>query len=157
LGSRLRPLLLNCFGGLLERGQFLFPLGGFRRFAPGVVELHQPFEGFRDPARGVEIRGQAGLALLESLATLEQERFGVGVILLGQTDRAKAGDDLRASRWIGVRVPPQILNMETETDVKSLILKLCQIVLAQMKLKTRRRSLSNGIKSQITKTETDSG
>jgi hypothetical protein len=41
------------FAGLLERGQFLFPLGGLGEFAPGVVELHQPFEGFRDPARGI--------------------------------------------------------------------------------------------------------
>ena len=51
------PLLLHRFDRLLERGQFLFPLRGLSGFAPGVVELHQPFEGFRDPARGVEIRG----------------------------------------------------------------------------------------------------
>jgi hypothetical protein len=50
------------FGGLLKFGQFLFPLGGWGGFAPGVVKLHQPFEGFRDPARGVEIGRQAGLA-----------------------------------------------------------------------------------------------
>ena len=73
-GSRLHPFLLGRLGGLLERGQFLFPLGGWGGFAPGVVELHQPFEGFRDPARGVEMRGQAGLALLEYLIGLEQER-----------------------------------------------------------------------------------
>ena len=91
LRSRLRPFLLNRLGGLLERGQFLFPLRGLGGFAPGVVELHQPFEGFRDPARGVEIRGQAGLVLLESLAALEQERFGVGIILLA---RQKSGGAL---------------------------------------------------------------
>ena len=33
----------------------MFPLGGWGGFAPGVVELHQPFEGFRDPARGVAV------------------------------------------------------------------------------------------------------
>ena len=65
-------LLLRRFGGLLELGQFLFPLGSLDGLAPGVVELHEPFEGFRDPARGVENRGQAGLALLESLIALEQ-------------------------------------------------------------------------------------
>ncbi len=94
-GSWLRPFLVSRFGGLLERGQPLFPLGGMGGFAPGVVELHQPFEGFRDPARSVEIRGQAGLALLESFAALKEERFGFGIILLGQTDRAKVGDGLR--------------------------------------------------------------
>ena len=46
--SPLRPILLRRFVGLLERGQFLFPLGGGGGFAPGVVELHQPFEGFPD-------------------------------------------------------------------------------------------------------------
>ena len=67
---------------MLELGQFLFPFGGLSGFAPGLVDLHQPFEGFRDPARGVENGRQAGLALLESLIALEQEQFGFGVILL---------------------------------------------------------------------------
>ena len=79
------------FAGLLERGQFLSPLGGLGGLAPGVVELHQPFEGFRDPARGGEMRGQAGLVLLESLVALAQEPFGVGVFLLA---RQKSGGTL---------------------------------------------------------------
>ena len=37
------------------------------------------------------MRGQAGLPLLESLAALEQERFGVGIILLA---RQKSGGAL---------------------------------------------------------------
>ena len=73
-GLRSFGFVVVDFGGLLKRGQFLFPLGGLGGFAPGVVELHQPFERFRDPVRGVEIRGQAGLALLEYLIALEQER-----------------------------------------------------------------------------------
>ena len=44
--------------------------------APGVVELLQPFEGFRDLARGVEIRGHAGLVLLLNL--LSGARAGNG-------------------------------------------------------------------------------
>ena len=43
-----------------------------------------PVEGFRDPASGIEVGRHAGLALLESLTTLEQERFGFGVFLLAR-------------------------------------------------------------------------
>ena len=53
--------------------------------------MYQPFERFRDPTRGVEIRGQAGLAVNEAFVALQQERFGVGVILLA---RQKSGGAL---------------------------------------------------------------
>ena len=40
-------------------------------------------------SRGVEMRGQAGLVLLESLAALAQARFGIGVVLLARQTRAE--------------------------------------------------------------------
>src|SRR2546428_2037027 len=80
--SWLRSLLLNRFCSLLKLRELLFPLGGLGGFAPGVVELHQPFEGFRDPARDVEIRGQAGLALSEAFIALPQQPFGFVIFRL---------------------------------------------------------------------------
>src|SRR5688572_25410388 len=62
---------------LLEVGQLLPPLAGLAWSAPGVVESHQPFEGFPHAARGVEIGRQAGLALEEALVGSKQERLGI--------------------------------------------------------------------------------
>src|ERR1019366_6502904 len=94
IGVLWRLCAVASFGGLLESGKFLFPLGGLGGFAPGVVELHQPFERFRDPARGVEIGGHAGLALNEAFVALQQERFGVGVFLLTRQTRPKLAHDV---------------------------------------------------------------
>ena len=94
-------LLLDRFRGLLEVGQFLFPVGGLGGFGPGVVELHQPFEGFRDAARGVENGRQAGLALNEAFVALPQQRFGFGVFRLACETAAEEADQIETVSGVG--------------------------------------------------------
>ena len=63
--------------------------------------IWRPSRPDRDPARGVENRRQAGLALLESLIALEQERFGFGVILVAHQ---KSGENRKSPEQIDAAI-----------------------------------------------------
>ena len=77
-------------GGGLGLVEPLAPGVGLVLLARGVVELHEPLLGFRQAGRGVW--GELGLALLQALVALQQQRLGLRWLLLEQEVGADAGE-----------------------------------------------------------------
>src|SRR2546423_1717563 len=85
---------------LLRRVELLPPLGGLLWPAPRVVEPDDPLQRFAQASLG--LFGNLPLALLHLLVALQQQRLGVGVLLLAQ--QAGAQQALRVEGAPGVRL-----------------------------------------------------
>src|SRR5262249_18319170 len=77
-----RPNDRSILGFSLPSLQLLSPFGCFFVLVPGCVEVHQPLQSLGEADPGVP--GDLALAFLHSLVTPEQERLGVGELLLAQ-------------------------------------------------------------------------
>src|SRR5262245_26358679 len=64
------------------RLQLLPPLHRFILLVPGVVELHQPLQRLGQAC--LDVRRDLGRALLQPVVTLQEQRLGLGVLLLAQ-------------------------------------------------------------------------
>lgn len=95
-------LLLLCRFCLRILRSLGFPLRRLVRLVRHGVQLDQPVEGFGDA--GVRLRRDGLLAGLQPLEALEQQRLGVGVLLLAQ--QRPAEQRLRVERGPGVGLVP---------------------------------------------------
>src|SRR5262249_42038105 len=95
--GRSRPSLLGGLGFLAE---LRAPLGGLGLVAGGLVELHQTPQGFLQ-ADTWNLRRGLRAALLQAVIALEEQRLGLGVLLLPQQRLAEHG--LRVERRPVVR------------------------------------------------------
>ena len=90
--------MIRLGGGPLQLGP---PSFRFILLAPGFIELHDPLGGFGQVL--LVRRGDFCLAGLHALVPLDDERLGLGELLLAQQAGAELGVSLEGSPVVGLQ------------------------------------------------------